>query len=449
MADAKCSQYMESQKMNRTILHNGKILTMLSPQIIESGAVVIEGDRIAKVIETKEEVERYIAQNSDAQIIDCLGRLIMPGLINTHTHASMTLMRNLYEDMELMTWLNDHVWRFEALLTEEEIEAGARLSIGEMLIGGTTTFVDMYFSMARVARAAKDLGMRALLTETVIVGREELFISNLEGLTEEVKGSSLVSAGVAPHAPYTVPPATAQIAMREAEKYSLPINTHLWEAPLEESIIRDSYGIDPAEYFDRCGFLRGDTILAHCVHLSPEAIALIKERGCSVAHCPESNMKLASGIAPLVVMHHEGINCTIATDGVCSNNDLDMWGEMRSAALLQRVATMNPVALTAYEILQMATVNGAKAVGKEGELGIIRSGALADIIVVDTTKPHHRPNHNLISSLIFCAKAADVALTMVAGKIVAQNGALENCDVEQLCRDVENRSNVIKAKLVN
>ncbi len=367
----------------------------------------------------------------------------MPGLINTLTHASMTLMRNLYEDMDLMTWLEDHVWRFEAQLTDDDIEAGARLSIAEMLLGGVTTFVDMYFSMARVARAAEDMGMRALLTETVIVGREESFQRGLEELVSTTKGSHLVRCGVAPHAPYTVPPKTAKIALDEAKKYNIPINTHLWETISEEGITHKAYGQNPAEYFDGCGFLSGDTILAHCVHLTPEAIELIGKRGCSVAHCPESNMKLASGIAPLVAMHKAGVNCTIGTDGVCSNNDLDMWGEMRSAALLQRVATLDAVAMPALDTLRMATVNGAKAIGMEGELGVLREGALADIILVDTQRVHHRPNHNLISSLLFCAKPSDVRLTMVGGEILVRDGVLQRHCVEELCADVERRSEAI------
>ncbi|MFR9593797.1 MAG: amidohydrolase, partial [Rikenellaceae bacterium] len=343
--------------------------------------------------------------------------------------------------------LNDHVWRFEALLSDDDIEAGARLSIAEMLLGGTTTFVDMYFSMARVARAAKDMGMRALLTETVIVGREELFAKNLSELVTEVEGESLVRGGVAPHAPYTVPPATAKMATTKAQQHSLPINTHLWEAPSEEAIIREAYSQNPAEYFDECGVLGDSTILAHCVHLDDSAIELIKSRGCSVAHCPESNMKLASGIAPIAKMHDRGVNCCIGTDGVCSNNDLDMWGEMRSAALLQRVATLNPVAISAIDILRMATTNGAKAIGMEGKLGVIAEGALADIIVVDIHRIHHRPNHNLVSSLVFCAKASDVTLTMVAGEIVVRNGELQHHDIDALCSDVERRSADILARL--
>ncbi len=433
--------------MKKTILYNAQILTMCSPDIINHGAVVVEGDRIVKIIDNSDDSLKYIDENPTCQSVDCQGGVLMPGLINTHTHASMTLMRNLYEDMELMTWLNDHVWKFEALISDDDIEVGARLSIGEMLLGGTTTFVDMYFSMARVARAAKDLGMRAVLTETAIVGREESFVTNLKELLDEVKDSPILSAGVAPHAPYTVPPATAQVVMDEANKYSLLINTHLWESPSEEAIIREGQGCDPAEYFDKCGFLLDNTILAHCVHLSEQAIELIKQRGCSVAHCPESNMKLASGVAPLAAMHRAGVNCTIGTDGVCSNNDLDMWGEMRTAALLQRVTTMNPVAITAYEILEMATRNGAKAIGMEGKLGVVKEGALADLIIVDTNKPHHRPRHNPISSLVFCAKSSDVVMTMVGGEIVAQNGTLLNHSIEQLCSDVEQRSYDIISKM--
>ncbi len=433
--------------MSAKILYNCHILTMLDGDKIIDGAVAIQNDRVVLVSCDSSAISDFILHNPDCEQVDCGGNLVMPGLINTHTHASMTLMRNLYEDMDLMTWLNDHVWRFEALLSDDDIEAGARLSIAEMLLGGTTTFVDMYFSMARVACAAKDMGMRALLTETAIVGREELFAKNLGALVAEVEGSDLVGAGVAPHAPYTVPPATAEVVISEAQRYSLPINTHLWEAPSEEAIIREAYAQNPAEYFDGCGFLRDSTILAHCVHLDDSAIELIKSRGCSVAHCPESNMKLASGIAPLVKMHRKGVNCTIGTDGVCSNNDLDMWGEMRSAALLQRVATLDPVAIPALDILRMATTNGAKAIGMEGQLGVVAQGALADIIVVDIHRIYHRPNHNLVSSLVFCAKASDVILTMVAGEILVRNGELQHHNVEALCSDVERRSGDILRRL--
>ncbi len=433
--------------MDAKILYNAQLLTMLDSTIITDGAVGVVGGEITLITQSQADVDRFISQHPTCEQINCQGRVVMPGLINTHTHASMTLMRNLYEDMDLMTWLNDHVWPFEALQSDDDIEAGARLSIAEMLLGGTTTFVDMYFSMARVARAARSMGMRALLTESAIVGREESFVSNLRELVAEIGSSELIRGGVAPHAPYTVPPTTAEIALMEAQKYSLPINTHLWEAPSEESIIREAYGLNPAEYFDRCGFLRHDTILAHCVHLDSESIELLKARGCSVAHCPESNMKLASGIAPLAAMHRAGVNCTIATDGVCSNNDLDMWGEMRSAAMLQRVATLDPIAITAFDILKMATANGAKAIGMEGKLGVLSVGAIADIIVVDTSKVHHRPNHNLVSSLVFCAKSSDVTMTMVNGEILVRDGKLQNHNIEELCLDVERRSQRILSQL--
>lgn len=433
--------------MTTKLLYNCQILTMLNENIMEHAAVGITSDRITMVTQNPEEVERFVEQNPSCEKVDCRGQLVMPGLINTHTHSSMTLMRNLYENMELMTWLQDHVWKFEAHLTDDDIEAGARLSMAEMILGGTTTFVDMYFSMARVARAAKDMGMRALLTETLIVGREESFIQSLEELAAQVKDSQIVRAGVAPHAPYTIPPSSAEVALREAAKYSIMINAHLSETSTEEECTQKEYGCSATEYFDRCGFLREGTILAHCVRLDTNSIEIIKKRGCSVAHCPESNMKLASGVAPLIEMHRAGVNCTIATDGVCSNNDLDMWGEMRSAALLQRVANLDPIAISPFEILKMATVNGAKAIGKEGELGVIKEGALADIIVVNTSLPHHRPRHNIISSLIFCGRASDVTMTIIAGKILYADGVLLHCDVEKLCQDVERRSYSILSKM--
>ncbi len=423
--------------MNSTLLHNALILTMESEEIIEGGAVGITGERIELLTTDSAQIEQFLAEHPSAEVVDCQGRLLMPGLINTHTHTPMSIMRNLYEDMSLMEWLEEHVWPFEAKMSTEDIAAGARLSIAEMLLGGTTTFVDMYFSMAHVARVAEDMGVRAHLTETLIVGREQSFLENLDALVEAVQGSSIVTAGVAPHAPYTVPRASAKVAREAAVKYKLPINTHLWETAAEPQMV----GENPAEYLDSCNFLEPTTILAHCVHLDGEAIELVAKRGCSVSHCAESNMKLSSGVAPLTAMHRAGVNCTIGTDGVCSNNDLDMWGEMRTAVLLQRVS--NTDGLTAYEILSLATRNGARALGMEGELGVLRTGALADIIMVDIHKPHHRPRHNIVSSLVYCAKASDVVMTMVAGRIVVRNSQLIAHDIEEICREVERRAGAI------
>ncbi|MFI3277365.1 MAG: amidohydrolase [Rikenellaceae bacterium] len=428
--------------MNSILLTNAQILTMEgASEDIFSGFIAIKGDTIAMVGSDNSLLESFVAENPSCRVIDCQGRVVMPGLINTHCHVAMTLQRNLVEDMELMKWLTGYVWPFEALQSDDDIEAGALLGVAEMLLGGVTTFVDMYFSMDRIAEACERLGCRALLTSTLLDARAQEFKSDFERLHKRASSSKLVRAGVAPHAPYTCSPQTLTIIKEVTDEYgTLPSTIHLLETQGEDQMIRDSHGVGAAEYLDNASLLGEQTILAHCVHLDEPTRELIRARACSVAHCPQSNMKLASGIAPLTALHRAGVNCTIATDGVCSNNDLDMWDEMRSAALLARVATMDATAISAYDILRMATVNGAKAIGMEGRLGILAEGALADIIVVDNQKLHHRPRLNTVSSLVYCAKASDVVTTIVNGEVVVHDGQLCGGDIEAIARDVEQRS---------
>ncbi len=428
--------------METILLTNAQILTMESEQeSIYSGFVAIKGDSIAHVSQDNSLLERFKVENPACRIIDCEQRIVMPGLINTHCHVAMTLQRNLVEDMELMKWLTGYVWRFEALQSDDDIEAGAMLGVAEMLLGGVTTFVDMYFSMDRIAEACERLGCRALLTSTLLDARASEFKADFERLHTKVATSQLVRAGIAPHAPYTCSVETLTLEREVRAEYGeLPSTIHLLETQNEDQMIKDSHGVGAAEYLDNASLLNEQTILAHCVHLDDATRELIRTRGCSVAHCPQSNMKLASGIAPLTALHREGVNCTIATDGVCSNNDLDMWDEMRSAALLAKVSTMDATAISAYDILRMATVNGAKAIGMEGRLGVIKEGALADIIVVDTLKAHHRPRLNIVSSLLYCARASDIVTTIVNGRIVVEQGQLCGANIEDIALDVEQRS---------
>ncbi|MFI3319277.1 MAG: amidohydrolase [Rikenellaceae bacterium] len=432
--------------MSSLLLHSAQILTMVGsePEILNNAAVGVVGDTITMVTTDNDRVAQFRNDHPSATDIDCGGRLIMPGLINTHGHISMTLQRNLSEDLEVMTWLNDYVWKFEAQQSEDDIEAGALLGIGEMLLGGTTSFVDMYFAEHRVANAAEKLGIRALLTESILDFNKEGFAENWRLLKERVKGSSLIQAGFSPHAPYTCSPETLEYAKKVTEfDPSTPMLTtiHLLESPTEAEMVKEMRGIGAVDYLDGLGLINSGVILDHCIHLDDHDIEVIAARGATISHCPQSNMKLCSGIAPIAKLRDAGVNCTIGTDGVCSNNDLDMWDEMRTVALLQRVATMNPTVISAYEILRMATVNGAKALGfAEGRLGVVAEGALADIIIVDTLRPHFRPRLNIVSSLIYCANASDVTLTIVNGKIVARNGKLQSADIEAICHEVEQRT---------
>lgn len=418
-----------------------------TPSVFE-GAVGVVGNTIAMVSADSSVIDAFCSEHTDAQVVECGGKLLMPGLINTHCHVAMTLQRNSGDDIELMEWLNDTVWPFEARQSDDDIVAGARLGVAEMLLGGTTSFVDMYWSEHRIAEAVEELGIRAVLGESCLEGRMPIFEKNLAELVEVAKGSSRITAAVAPHAPYTCPPAVYKRCVELAEQHDIPLITHLDEAPSEREMIGANYNLSPTEYLDAQGMLTPSTIVAHSIHLSSKDVEILAERGAHVAHNPQCNMKIASGTAPITSYFEAGVNCALGTDGVCSNNDLDMWDEMRTGAFLQKLSNARATVMPAYQMLQMATVNGAKAIGAEGRLGVIKEGALADIILLDITRPHYRPLHNVASAVLYCGKAADVATVMVDGKILVDNYTLLGVDVESLCKDVEERSAKVFKELV-
>ncbi len=425
-----------------TLFFNAQILTMTqSTPSLFSGAVGVVDNRIALVSCSPEQIAKFEEQNPAARKVDCKGKLLMPGLINTHTHSPMTLQRGTGDDVELMPWLNNIVWPFEAQQTDEDIEAGSRLGIVEMLLGGTTTFVDMYWSEEYVANAVEQLGIRAVLGESCLVGeRMELFERNFPRLIERAAKCGRITVSLAPHAPYTCSPEILKRCVELSQKHDLPLMIHLAETLFEEQTIREQYDMTPTEYLDSCGMITDRTILAHSIYLTESDMEIIAKRGAHIAHNPQCNMKLSSGVAPIATLIEKGVNCTIGTDGVCSNNDLDMWDEMRTAAFLQKLHCATPTVLPAYEILKMSTVNGAAAIGHAGELGVIAEGALADIILVDIMQPHYRPHHNIISSLVYCSRGSDVESVMVNGKLVVEGGELLGVDVEAICQDVEARS---------
>lgn len=402
-----------------------------------TGAVGIAGNRISFASPEAADAERFLAGHPDARRIDCRDKIVMPGLVNTHCHVSMTLQRSSADDIALMEWLNDYIWPFEARQSADDIELGARLGVAEMLLGGVTSFVDMYWHEASVFNAVRDMGMRALLTASSLDSNLDACERDLEALLAKVGGCDRITAGVSPHSAYTCSEATLLRTKELCRRHGLRMTTHIAETQDETRIIAERYGCTPVERYDRLGLLDDTVIAAHCVHVSRNDMEILRERGVHVSHNPSSNMKIASGIAPVEQMRGMGINCTIGTDGTCSNNDLDMWEEMRGASFLQKVATMNPTAVPAYEILRMATVNGARALGLGGELGIIAAGALADIIVVDTMKPHIRPIHDPVSNLVYCAKAADVETVIVDGQIVVENRIVRGADIDALSREVQ------------
>lgn len=399
-------------------------------------SVGVVGNRIRLLTERTEEVTQFLAEYPETRVMECAGKALLPGLINTHCHAAMTLQRNQADDIPLMAWLNDHIWPFEAKQTKEDVALGMTLGMVEMLLGGITSFVDMYFEEDYCVEVVDKLGMRAVLGCSYFDASIDNTLQSAERAVQAAEGKDRIRISIAPHAPYTVSPENLQRGKRFAEEHGLDYMVHAAETQDELKQVAEKYATTPVRLLDRLGLLDRRTILAHCVWVDDEEIAVLREKGVTVAHNAQSNMKISSGVAPVAKMLDAGVCVALATDGSSSNNDLDLWEEMRSAAFLQKLSTMNPLKLPAYEVLKMATVNGARAMGHEGELGVIREGALADLIVVDLEKPHLQPVHDLISDLVYCGKASDVETVIVDGRVVVEDRQIKGLDLKELYRKV-------------
>ncbi len=407
-----------------------------------TGSVAIRGNRIALVTDDdrpddRRREEQWRAENPDAEVIDGRGKLVMPGLINTHTHVAMTLMRNMADDIPLMEWLHERVWPFESRLSADDIAVGARLGMAEMLLGGTTTMVDMYWHEAAVARAACEMGIRAVLCPSFVDGeRMEEFERDLPETLAVAAGCDRLSVRPAPHAAYSCSAENLRRAVELAREHGLGLTIHLSETLDEQRIIRERHGCTPTEYLRDLGVFDVPTIAAHCVHVSDGDMEILRAHGVTVAHNPQSNMKLASGAAPVARMLAAGLDVSLGTDGACSNNDLDMWDEMRSASLLGKLTAGDPAVMPAWEILRMATAKGARAIGMEGSLGVVAEGALADLVVLDIDKPHWCPGNDPVAALVYSAGAGDVESVFVDGRRIVSGGRLsvEGVDTADLMR---------------
>lgn len=425
------------------LIENGLILTMTavedSADIIFKGSIGIEGNSISMITDDHSKIEDFKnAHKKEITVIDANGKIVMPGLINAHTHVAMALLRSISDDVPLMDWLNNHIWPIEAKMGYNEILTGAKLGILEMMLGGTTTFVDMYPYEEAVAEASEYAGIRAVVSPCVMDFRMPHFEEDWKAINKRFSGSSLVKLALGPHAIYTCSDENMKRAVSLSHESGSIINIHHAETADEDKIVREKYGMNPTEYLLKAGVLECPTLAAHCVYMSDSDIEIFALKGVSVAYNPQSNMKLSSGIAPIAKMLSKGVNVAIGTDGAASNNDLDMWEELRTASLLQKVATKDPCVLPAYQVLRMATVNGARAIGMEGKLGIIADGALADIIMIDINKPHMFPHTNLISELIYSCKASDVDTVIINGKIVVKDGRCVSMNASTICNEAQN-----------
>lgn len=387
-------------------------------RVIENGAVAVRGGAIVAAGTRAEIDSKYRGKK-----IDRGDAILMPGLINTHTHAPMSLFRGVADDLPLQEWLEKFIFPAEARnLNPEFIRWGTRLACLEMLLGGTTTYVDMYYFEDLIAEETKKAGMRAILGETVIQfpvadaksPKESLAFT--EKFFERFKNDPLITPAVAPHALYTNKDEDLKAARALANKYKLPLVIHLSETLRENRDILHARNMSPTRTLDSLGVLDGWTIAAHSVHVDDTDLSILKKRSTGVAHCPSSNMKLASGIAPVLKMFKLGIPVGVGTDGPAgSNNDFNLFEEMDLASKLAKVSAMDPVALPAQKAVEMATIEGAKAAGLEKKIGSLEAGKRADMIVVQLDQPHAVPMFNVYSQLVYALKASDVTDVMVEG----------------------------------
>ena len=415
-----------------------------------TGSVGIVGNRIALVSSVDAEIEAFREAHPDLKTYDCRGKLVMPGLIDTHCHAAMTLQRSYADDIPLMRWLNDYIWPFEAHQTPDDVALGMELGIVEMLLGGVTSVVDMYYYEDRCVEVARRMGIRAMLGCNYFDRNIDEVLPQIERAVELSADCDRIRIAAAPHAPYTVSPDNLLRGKEICDRYGLHLMTHVAETQDEVRIVRERYAKTPVGHLDALGLLSPRTIAAHCVHLDAQDIATLADRGVVVSHNPQSNMKIASGVAPIAELLRAGATVTVATDGTCSNNDLDMWEELRTASFLQKSATGDPCVLPAYEALKLATASGARAMGRsDGELGVLREGALADLIVVDLQKPHLQPIHDVVSNLVYCGKASDVETVVVDGRVVVEQRQVLGANLPELFARVDETVRRILAKIRN
>ena len=395
-------------------------------------SLLIKDDLIAEIADE-------IDESDIGKIIDAEGKILLPGLINTHTHLSMTLFRGLADDLSLDSWLNDHIWPMEANLNGDYCYIGALLGAVELIKSGTTTFSDMYFYMEDVARAVEDAGIRAVLSYGMIdfgdAERRENELNENLTLFKNCNGMAdgRIKVFLGPHSPYT---ASEELLIRTrelADEYNMGIHIHVSETQKEIDDVSAEKGLRPFEYLEKIGLLGPDVVAAHCVWLSDDEIEIIKKHDVKVSHNPCSNMKLASGISPVSKLIENDICVSIGTDGASSNNNLDLIEELKTASLLQKVATLDPKVLSSDEAVEMATIKGAEALGLDSEIGSIEVGKKADIILIDTNAANMVPDSsNLTSNIIYSANGSNVDTTICNGKILMENKKLTVLDEDEI-----------------
>ena len=444
---------LAQSKQNVDAIWTARYVVTMDAQrrVVENGAVAITGDHVVAVGPISEIVRAYNAK----QRIDRPDAILAPGLINTHTHAAMSLFRGVADDMNLQDWLQKFIFPAEAKNVDREfVRWGTRLAVLEMAQSGTTTFADMYYFEDTVAEVTKAAGLRGVLGETVIgfpapdykTPREALEAA--EKFFQSYPDDPLIVPAIAPHAIYTVPNETLQAARALANKYQKPLLIHLSETKTENDEALDKRKMTPTETLESLGVLTGWTVAAHGIWLNDSDIAILKRRDTGLAHNPSSNMKLASGVAPVGKILQAGIAMGLGTDGVAgSNNDHDMLEEMDLAAKLQKVATGNPQALPAEQAFAMATITGARALHLDKIIGSLESGKRADMIAISLSSAHAVPIYNVYSQLVYALKASDVTDMMVNGRFIVRDRKMLTLDAPSILRKASEYQEKVKQSL--
>ncbi len=429
------------------IIEGGTLLTMSETmEMIDNPAIGIRDGKIAFIRhKRKGDGNAYTAK----KIIDAHGSLIMPGLINTHTHLPMVCFRGLADDLPLMDWLHNHIFPAESkYVSREMVYNGAMLAIAEMILSGTTTFCDAYFYESEVARAAHDSGIRAVVSQGFIDYPKPTDPAKIADIAERFitkwrPKAPLIMPALACHSPYACSPETLVSVKSAARKADVLYSIHVAETKEEVDIVREKFGKTPVQFLKDIDLLDDRTLAVHCIWLNDREQEILRSLNVKVSHNPESNMKLASGCAPIPSLIARGIAVGLGTDGSASNNDLDMFREMGTAAKLHKVIQMDSTVMDAKTVLKMATLTGAKALGLDDRIGSIEPGKFADLIIVDTIKPHLAPMHNYYSQLVYAASGADVKTSIIGGKIVMLDRQLLLVDLPSIMQDVRSIARLI------
>jgi len=424
--------YLYLQNKDKTIIKNGAVA-------IHQGTIIETG--LASDLAPK---------HPDAELLATEHGLIMPGLVNTHTHAAMACFRGLADDLPHIQWLQEYIFPVEAKLTGDMVYQATLLSLAEMIKSGTTSFCDMYLFAKDAARAAQESGMRAWIGEVLYdfpspnYGEVASGFQYVEELFTLYADNPLISITIDPDAVYTCSPDLLKNLKNMAEKHNTLYIIHLSENKEEVQGVKERYGASPVMHLENLGLLDNRVVADHCVMLTDAEIKLLAKREVKIVHCPESNMKLASGIAPVPQMLAAGISVGLGTDSSASNNDVDMFGEMNSAAKLHKVNTLDPTVMPAETVLEMATMGGARVLGAENKIGSLEPGKKADLIVLDMNQPHLTPLYTIPSHMVYAARGADVVHSVINGNIVMQNRELKTLDEKAILADMMSMGEQIK-----